>query len=316
MKTKDYAALRPVGVGDGYTPPGHAYQENSRIPGTCLMCGARRWAHGGRVNDHVTPRPVGVGDAKLRSGVSVVTCPKCTREVVSKNGVIQPHADMKKGGWCGGAKAKDSSVADPLAKINSQIAGCKKAIGAVKQTLAAAEKRGDTYRAAVAKRDLALWEDQLAMYERRKASDAEQLSHGNAMAQAAYKKMQAQKECPNPLPFKDQMPAKDVPANQVFTFRDGAWKLIFNGVVANAEWNSPGAAKAQLELLENGYSTMLPGGAIKHGARAKDSSVTGPLAALALLLWIVRKYAGPTDADRAAEANWDLTRYRPAPREW
>jgi hypothetical protein len=106
-----------------------------------------------KTKDRVALRPVGVGDAKLRSGISVVICPKCTREVVSKNGVIQPHADMKKGGWCGGAKAKDSSVARPLA-------------------------------------------------------------------------------------------------------------------------------------------------------------------ALALLLWLVHRFAGPTDAERAAESNWDLTKYRPAPREW
>jgi hypothetical protein len=64
-------------------------------------------------------------DTKFRSGISVTTCPICNRAVVAKSGVIQPHADMKKGGWCKGAasgedvaEAKDFSILDhPLAAL-------------------------------------------------------------------------------------------------------------------------------------------------------------------------------------------------------
>ena len=58
-------------------------------------------------------------DTKLRSGISVTICPICKREVVAKSGVIQPHANMKTGGWCNGAaKGEDSGILDhPLAAL-------------------------------------------------------------------------------------------------------------------------------------------------------------------------------------------------------
>ena len=61
----------------------------------------------------------GAKDTKFRSGISVTICPICKREVVAKSGVIQPHANMKTGGWCNGAaKGEDSGILDhPLAAL-------------------------------------------------------------------------------------------------------------------------------------------------------------------------------------------------------
>jgi hypothetical protein len=51
---------------------------------------------------------------------------------------------------------------------------------------------------------------------------------------------------------------------------------------------------------------------------AQDSGILDhPLAALAALLGILIAFQrGPSQGERNQEANYDLTKYRPAPREW
>lgn len=53
-------------------------------------------------------------------------------------------------------------------------------------------------------------------------------------------------------------------------------------------------------------------------AKAKDSSILDhPLAALAALLGILIAFRrGPSSGERNQEANYDLTQYKPKPKEW
>ena len=66
---------------------------------------------------------------------------------------------------------------------------------------------------------------------------------------------------------------------------------------------------------EKEHQSMLR--AMKHGPGAKDSILDHPLAALAALLGILIAFRrGPSQGERNQEANYDLTKYRPEPREW
>jgi hypothetical protein len=125
MKTKDGVALRPMPVSDAEHHIQHEFQPGQMTtvwnPRTrkkearenqnfCKVCGRRK--------DHVLHKAL-AKDTKLRSGINVTICPICKREVVAKSGVIQPHANMKTGGWCNGAaKGEDSGILDhPLAAL-------------------------------------------------------------------------------------------------------------------------------------------------------------------------------------------------------
>ena len=125
MKTKDGVALRPMPVSDAEHHIQHEFQpgqmttvwnpmtrkkEAHENQNFCKVCGRRM--------DHALHK-TSAKDTKLRSGISVTICPICKREVVAKSGVIQPHANMKTGGWCNGAaKGEDSGILDhPLAAL-------------------------------------------------------------------------------------------------------------------------------------------------------------------------------------------------------
>ena len=58
--------------------------------------------------EHIEPvKALRAYDA-ARGKLHIVLCPVCKREVVAHGTVINPHADMKKGGWCkGAAKGED-----------------------------------------------------------------------------------------------------------------------------------------------------------------------------------------------------------------
>jgi hypothetical protein len=59
--------------------------------------------------------------------------------------------------------------------------------------------------------------------------------------------------------------------DQTFQLHEG-WKLIFNGKVPSATWQSRGGAETQLALLRNGYSEILDDGTIKH-IKAHDAQL-------------------------------------------
>ena len=58
--------------------------------------------------------------------------------------------------------------------------------------------------------------------------------------------------------------------------------------------------------------------AVGSVAKAQDSSILDhPLAALAALLGILIAFRrGPSQGERNQEANYDLTQYKPKPKEW
>lgn len=60
--------------------------------------------------------------------------------------------------------------------------------------------------------------------------------------------------------------------NQVFFLHD-EWRMVFGGVIARLGWATKGAARAQLRLLESGYSTMDGDGNIRHAALRSGQTV-------------------------------------------